>query len=176
MFVPRAGVAELSRYPPRLQEPHRGTGAKVPHANLRTLRLMPFVVAPSIPNSRSHRHCLFDAGFLFDFLQNMMAHIRYATQGEVSMENVHPFSRVWKGVQMSFCHVSAHRSTVHFGSPKRSLNFQLQLRRGLFRMENVPNSPASPRTIYPSWERPRWPMWSTIPWVTPTRRLSSAPS
>lgn len=37
-------------------------------------------------------------------LQNMMAHIRYATQGEVSLENVHPFSRVWKGVQMCFCH------------------------------------------------------------------------
>ena len=37
-------------------------------------------------------------------LQNMMAHIRYATQGEVSLENVHPFSRVWKGVQMTFCH------------------------------------------------------------------------
>jgi predicted glutamine amidotransferase len=35
----------------------------------------------------------------------MMAHIRYATQGEVSMENVHPFNRVWKGVQMCFCHV-----------------------------------------------------------------------
>lgn len=35
---------------------------------------------------------------------NMMAHIRYATQGEVSLENVHPFSRVWKGVQMCFCH------------------------------------------------------------------------
>jgi predicted glutamine amidotransferase len=34
----------------------------------------------------------------------MLAHIRYATQGEVSLENVHPFSRVWKGVQMTFCH------------------------------------------------------------------------
>lgn len=34
----------------------------------------------------------------------MMAHIRYATQGQVSLENVHPFSRVWKGVQMCFCH------------------------------------------------------------------------
>ena len=33
-----------------------------------------------------------------------MAHIRYATQGEVSLENVHPFTRVWKGVQMCFCH------------------------------------------------------------------------
>jgi len=36
--------------------------------------------------------------------QNMVAHIRYATQGEVSLENVHPFVRVWKGVQMVFCH------------------------------------------------------------------------
>lgn len=34
----------------------------------------------------------------------MIAHIRYATQGEVSLENVHPFNRVWKGVQMTFCH------------------------------------------------------------------------
>ena len=34
----------------------------------------------------------------------MMAHIRYATQGCVSLENVHPFVRVWKGVQMTFCH------------------------------------------------------------------------
>jgi predicted glutamine amidotransferase len=34
----------------------------------------------------------------------MVAHIRYATQGEVSLENVHPFNRVWKGVQMTFCH------------------------------------------------------------------------
>ena len=33
-----------------------------------------------------------------------MAHIRYATQGEVSLENVHPFCRVWKGVHMTFCH------------------------------------------------------------------------
>lgn len=34
----------------------------------------------------------------------MVAHIRYATQGEVKLENVHPFSRVWKGIQMTFCH------------------------------------------------------------------------
>lgn len=34
----------------------------------------------------------------------MMAHIRYATQGAVSLENVHPFVRVWKGITMSFCH------------------------------------------------------------------------
>lgn len=33
-----------------------------------------------------------------------MAHIRYATQGEVSLENVHPFVRVWKGIQMCFSH------------------------------------------------------------------------
>lgn len=33
-----------------------------------------------------------------------MAHVRYATQGKVSLENVHPFVRVWKGVQMTFCH------------------------------------------------------------------------
>ena len=35
---------------------------------------------------------------------NMMAHIRYATQGAVSLENVHPFCRVWKGIQMCFAH------------------------------------------------------------------------
>jgi predicted glutamine amidotransferase len=34
----------------------------------------------------------------------MMAHIRYATQGEVTLENVHPFVRVWKGIQMCFAH------------------------------------------------------------------------
>lgn len=43
----------------------------------------------------------------------MLAHIRYATQGEVSLENVHPFSRVWKGVQMTFCH---NGDCPHFGS------------------------------------------------------------
>lgn len=35
---------------------------------------------------------------------NMMAHIRYATQGEVSLENVHPFSRELWGIQWSFAH------------------------------------------------------------------------
>jgi predicted glutamine amidotransferase len=35
---------------------------------------------------------------------NMMAHIRYATQGAVSLENVHPFTRVWKGIQVCFAH------------------------------------------------------------------------
>jgi glutamine phosphoribosylpyrophosphate amidotransferase len=45
----------------------------------------------------------------------MMAHIRYATQGEVSMENVHPFNRVWKGVQMCFCHVRRIASFVGVG-------------------------------------------------------------
>lgn len=44
---------------------------------------------------------------------NMLAHIRYATQGEVSLENVHPFSRVWKGVQMTFCH---NGDCPHFGT------------------------------------------------------------
>lgn len=33
-----------------------------------------------------------------------MAHIRYATQGEVSLENVHPFSREMWGIQWSFAH------------------------------------------------------------------------
>lgn len=35
---------------------------------------------------------------------NMMAHIRYATQGCVSLENVHPFSRELYGIQWTFCH------------------------------------------------------------------------
>jgi len=35
---------------------------------------------------------------------NMMAHIRYATQGAVCLENVHPFSREMWGIQWSFCH------------------------------------------------------------------------
>ena len=43
----------------------------------------------------------------------MLAHIRYATQGEVSLENVHPFSRVWKGVQITFCH---NGDCPHFGT------------------------------------------------------------
>ena len=55
-------------------------------------------------------------GFL---LQNMLAHIRYATQGEVSLENVHPFSRVWKGVQMTFCH---NGDCPHFGTAGTTKN------------------------------------------------------
>ena len=34
----------------------------------------------------------------------MMAHVRYATQGCVSLENVHPFSRELWGIQFCFCH------------------------------------------------------------------------
>lgn len=34
----------------------------------------------------------------------MMAHIRYATQGIVSLENVHPFQREMWGIQWTFCH------------------------------------------------------------------------
>ena len=54
----------------------------------------------------------------------MLAHIRYATQGEVSLENVHPFSRVWKGVQMTFCH---NGDCPHFGT---STTTQQQLDEG----------------------------------------------
>lgn len=35
---------------------------------------------------------------------NMIAHIRYATQGEVCLENVHPFHREMWGIQWSFAH------------------------------------------------------------------------
>lgn len=35
---------------------------------------------------------------------NMMAHIRYATQGAVSLENVHPFQRELWGIQWTFAH------------------------------------------------------------------------
>lgn len=35
---------------------------------------------------------------------NMMAHIRYATQGVVSLENVHPFQREMWGIQWCFSH------------------------------------------------------------------------
>jgi len=35
---------------------------------------------------------------------NMMAHIRYATQGEVCLENVHPFHREMWGIQWCFAH------------------------------------------------------------------------
>lgn len=35
---------------------------------------------------------------------NMMAHIRYATQGTVSLENVHPFQREMWGIQWCFAH------------------------------------------------------------------------
>ncbi|KAL7544495.1 hypothetical protein ACHAWF_007881 [Thalassiosira exigua] len=35
---------------------------------------------------------------------NMMAHIRYATQGAVSLENVHPFQREMWGIQWTFAH------------------------------------------------------------------------
>eukprot|EP00581_Thalassiosira_minuscula_P007215 CAMPEP_0183706604 /NCGR_PEP_ID=MMETSP0737-20130205/3377_1 /TAXON_ID=385413 /ORGANISM="Thalassiosira miniscula, Strain CCMP1093" /LENGTH=530 /DNA_ID=CAMNT_0025934051 /DNA_START=132 /DNA_END=1724 /DNA_ORIENTATION=- len=35
---------------------------------------------------------------------NMMSHIRYATQGAVSLENVHPFQREMWGIQWTFAH------------------------------------------------------------------------
>lgn len=35
---------------------------------------------------------------------NMMAHIRYATQGAVSLENVHPFQREMWGIVFTFAH------------------------------------------------------------------------
>lgn len=35
---------------------------------------------------------------------NMLAHIRYATQGKVALENVHPFAREMWGINFSFCH------------------------------------------------------------------------
>mmetsp|Transcript_11138 Transcript_11138/g.23480 ORF Transcript_11138/g.23480 Transcript_11138/m.23480 type:complete len:537 (+) Transcript_11138:225-1835(+) len=35
---------------------------------------------------------------------NMMAHIRYATQGKVALENVHPFQREMWGINWSFAH------------------------------------------------------------------------
>ena len=35
---------------------------------------------------------------------NMIAHIRYATVGEVALENVHPFTREMWGIQWSFAH------------------------------------------------------------------------
>ena len=68
----------------------------------------------SIPRVGSRSHVvspLFAAdswSFLLPYLpvlilQNMMAHIRYATQGEVSLENVHPFSRELWGIQWTFC-------------------------------------------------------------------------
>jgi len=34
----------------------------------------------------------------------MIAHIRYATTGAVSLENVHPFSRELWGIQWTFAH------------------------------------------------------------------------
>ena len=48
---------------------------------------------------------------LADFLQknpvktlNMVSHIRYATRGEVKLENVHPFSRELWGINFCFAH------------------------------------------------------------------------
>lgn len=35
---------------------------------------------------------------------NMIAHIRYATQGETCLANVHPFQRELWGIYFSFCH------------------------------------------------------------------------
>jgi predicted glutamine amidotransferase len=51
----------------------------------------------------------------------MLAHIRYATAGEVNLANVHPFSREMWGIQWCFCHNgqvplfdgSAHNGTDH---------------------------------------------------------------
>jgi len=36
--------------------------------------------------------------------KNMLAHIRYATAGQVDLANVHPFSREMWGIQWCFCH------------------------------------------------------------------------
>lgn len=36
--------------------------------------------------------------------RNMLAHIRYATAGEVDLANVHPFAREMWGIQWCFCH------------------------------------------------------------------------
>merc|ERR1712238_536031 len=50
------------------------------------------------------------AKFVTDQISNsirtlsMMAHIRYATQGEVSLENVHPFQRELWGINWCFAH------------------------------------------------------------------------
>ena len=63
----------------------------------------------------------------------MLAHIRYATQGEVSLENVHPFSRVWKGVQMTFCHngdcphfgTTTPQHQLHNGGPEATVHLPL---------------------------------------------------
>lgn len=38
------------------------------------------------------------------YTYNMMAHIRYATAGETSLENVHPFQREMWGIQWCFAH------------------------------------------------------------------------
>jgi predicted glutamine amidotransferase len=55
----------------------------------------------------------------------MMAHIRYATQGSVCLENVHPFSRELWGIQWTFAHngecpkftnVTYHENTPLLGS------------------------------------------------------------
>ncbi|EED87009.1 predicted protein, partial [Thalassiosira pseudonana CCMP1335] len=54
---------------------------------------------------------------------NMVSHIRYATRGEVKLENVHPFQRELWGVQWCFAHngdVSCF-DKAHF-SPDRLYN------------------------------------------------------
>ena len=49
---------------------------------------------------------------------NMMAHIRFATQGAVSLENVHPFQREMWGIQWTFAH---NGDVPNFGQQKMPL-------------------------------------------------------
>ncbi len=58
---------------------------------------------------------------------NMMAHIRYATQGSVSLENVHPYQREMWGIQWTFAHngdvpnfSSATSSSSSLSSPTKN--------------------------------------------------------
>lgn len=48
---------------------------------------------------------------------NMMAHIRYATQGSISLENVHPFQREMWGIHWTFAH---NGDVIKFSSPSAS--------------------------------------------------------
>jgi len=55
---------------------------------------------------------------------NMMAHIRYATQGGVSLENVHPFQREMWGIQWTFAHNGEVPKFTLPKNPQESFNGQ----------------------------------------------------
>jgi predicted glutamine amidotransferase len=106
--------AKLSRYIARLPIAHCHLGPTISHSFLceyDTVQLGSVWLLEEILNSLEKPFILTPYSSLFflvhvfvHVLQNMIAHIRYATTGAVSLENVHPFSRELWGIQWTFAH------------------------------------------------------------------------